>query len=110
VVPAEPPASSAAPTNAPAFSCRIGCGACCIAPSITTPFFGMPNGKRAGERCVHLDDAHACRIFGKPERPRFCSDLSPEPAMCGTNAGEALVILADLERRTRPEPAQRGSS
>ncbi|MCC6439509.1 MAG: YkgJ family cysteine cluster protein, partial [Rhodanobacteraceae bacterium] len=25
-------------------SCRSGCGACCIAPSISSPIPGMPNG------------------------------------------------------------------
>jgi Fe-S-cluster containining protein len=28
--------------------CRIGCGACCIAPSISSPIPGMPNGKLLG--------------------------------------------------------------
>jgi Fe-S-cluster containining protein len=84
------------------FTCRIGCGACCIAPSITTPFAGMPNGKRAGERCVHLDDANRCLLFGQPERPRFCEDLRPSPEMCGSTDAEAFVILERLERETRP--------
>ena len=51
------------------FECRVGCGACCIAPSIETPFFGMPEGKPAGVRCVHLDEQNRCAIFGRPERP-----------------------------------------
>lgn len=84
------------------FACRIGCGACCIAPSITTPFFGMPNGKRAGERCVHLDATNRCLLFGKPERPRFCGDLRPEPSMCGSTDDEAFAILERLEHATRP--------
>ncbi|RBC14000.1 YkgJ family cysteine cluster protein, partial [Xanthomonas oryzae pv. oryzae] len=25
-------------------SCRLGCAACCIAPSISSPIPGMPNG------------------------------------------------------------------
>lgn len=83
-------------------ACRTGCGACCIAPSITTPFHGMPNGKRAGERCVHLDAGNRCLLFGKPERPRFCSDLRAEPSMCGSDDSEAMVILTQLERETRP--------
>jgi Fe-S-cluster containining protein len=84
--------------------CRTGCGACCIAPSITTPFLGMPNGKRAGERCVHLDAANLCSLFGRPERPRFCIDLRPEPSMCGSSDAEAMAILTRLERATRPAP------
>ncbi|MCF5019628.1 YkgJ family cysteine cluster protein, partial [Pseudomonas lactis] len=27
--------------------CREGCGACCIAPSISSPLPGMPQGKPA---------------------------------------------------------------
>jgi Fe-S-cluster containining protein len=84
------------------FPCRIGCGACCIAPSIATPFTGMPNGKRAGERCVHLDDGNRCLLFGKPERPRFCVDLQPSPEMCGSDDDEAMRILRQLEQKTRP--------
>ena len=82
--------------------CRLGCGACCIAPSIKTPFFGMPHGKRAGERCVHLDDDMLCALFGRPERPAWCGDLRPAEDMCGADAAEALRILADLEERTQP--------
>lgn len=84
------------------FACRVGCGACCIAPSITTPFLGMPNGKRAGERCVHLDSANRCALFGRPERPPWCSDLRAEHAMCGDDDAEALAILTRLEQQTRP--------
>ncbi|WP_429347626.1 hypothetical protein [Paraburkholderia sp. Clong3] len=28
-----------------AHACRPDCGACCIAPSISSPIPGMPNGK-----------------------------------------------------------------
>ncbi len=88
------------------FACRAGCGACCIAPSIATPFAGMPHGKRAGERCVHLDEQSRCRLFGRPERPRCCTELRPEPSMCGTTAEEAIAILRDLEARTQPGAAR----
>ena len=50
-------------------NCRPGCGACCIAPSISSPIPGMPRGKPAGVRCVQLDDANRCRIFGDAARP-----------------------------------------
>ena len=84
------------------FECRVGCGACCIAPSITTPFYGMPQGKPAGARCVHLDEDNRCAIFGRPERPSCCADLRAEPSMCGADDGEALRILTQLEHGTRP--------
>ncbi len=32
-------------TSLDAVSCRPGCGACCTAPSISSPIPGMPNGK-----------------------------------------------------------------
>ena len=84
------------------FSCRAGCGACCIAPSITTPFLDMPDGKRAGQRCVHLDGENLCQLFGKPERPQFCIDLRASHEMCGDTSDDAMRILSALERDTRP--------
>jgi hypothetical protein len=89
---------------AASFRCRAGCGACCIAPSITTPFVGMPHGKRAGERCVHLDANNLCALFGHPDRPAFCAAIAAEPAMCGDSAAAAMAILAAWEQATRPNP------
>ncbi|HEX6592191.1 MAG TPA: YkgJ family cysteine cluster protein [Moraxellaceae bacterium] len=86
------------------FSCRSGCGACCIAPSITSPIPGMPDGKPAGVRCVQLDEANLCRIFGQPERPAFCGSLKAEPEMCGDDSAAAIRFLDGLERATRPVP------
>lgn len=83
--------------------CRPGCGACCIAPSITTPIPGMPHGKPAGVRCVQLLADLRCALFGQPERPAVCASLRPEPAMCGTSRTEALHYLAQLDAATRPE-------
>jgi Fe-S-cluster containining protein len=82
--------------------CRTGCGACCIAPSITSPIPGMPNGKPAGVRCVQLDAMNRCRIFGRPERPAVCASLRPTAAMCGTSREEAMAHLAMLEAATAP--------
>lgn len=82
--------------------CRARCGACCIAPSITSPIPGMPHGKPAGVRCVQLDDADRCRLFGRPERPAFCASLRPLASMCGASREEALATLAQLEAATRP--------
>ncbi|MGO4221348.1 YkgJ family cysteine cluster protein [Lysobacter sp. TAF61] len=82
--------------------CRAHCGACCIAPSITSPIPGMPHGKPAGMPCVQLDDALRCRLFGRPERPAFCASLRPTQEMCGADRDEAMAELAELERLTRP--------
>lgn len=84
------------------FECRLGCGACCIAPSITTPIPGMPQGKPAGVRCVQLDANNLCKLFGNPDRPGFCNTLKPGLDMCGTSNEEALNHLAQLELLTRP--------
>jgi hypothetical protein len=62
----------------------------------------MPHGKPAGVRCVQLDEANRCRIFGQPERPAVCGQLMPSADMCGSSAFEALVWLTQLERDTRP--------
>lgn len=82
--------------------CRGGCGACCIAPSITSPIPGMPHGKPAGVPCVQLDADFGCRLFGRPERPAFCVSLRPQPAMCGTDRAQALDTLRLLELATSP--------
>ncbi len=87
-------------------NCRPGCGACCIAPSISSPIPGMPVGKPAGVRCVQLDDQQRCRLFGRPERPAVCASLRPEPAMCGADRAQALLRLARLEALTRPLNSQ----
>jgi uncharacterized protein len=89
------------PTD-PTMACRPGCGACCIAPSITTPLPGMPHGKPAGMPCVQLDETYGCRLFGRPERPAFCVGLKPQPAMCGTQREEAMENLRILELATSP--------
>jgi hypothetical protein len=84
----------------PAIACRAGCGACCIAPSISSPIPGMPVGKPAGVRCIQLTDDNRCAIFGQPGRPSVCASLRPEPAMCGDHRDHALAWLARLESAT----------
>ncbi len=80
--------------------CRIGCGACCIALSISSPIPGMPNGKPAGVRCIQLTDDNRCRLFGMEERPKVCIRFTPSDEMCGKSTEDALRYLADLERQT----------
>jgi Fe-S-cluster containining protein len=80
--------------------CRPGCGACCIAPSITTPIPGMPGGKPAGMPCIQLTGDYRCALFGRPERPAVCGRLRPEPAMCGGDRDHALTWLLALEQAT----------
>ena len=89
----------------PALPCRDACGACCIAPSISSAIPGMPLGKPAGVRCAQLDDAMRCRIFGQPERPAVCRHLRPSQEMCGDNQASAMLFLHRLEQLTAPDGA-----
>ena len=81
-------------------NCRPGCGACCIAPSISSPIPGMPRGKPAGVRCIQLDELNRCRLFGRPERPAVCGSLRPQAEMCGDSNEHALLWLQRLESLT----------
>lgn len=83
-------------------NCRSGCAACCIAPSISSPIPGMPNGKPAGVPCVQLDEQLRCKIFGRPERPAVCSSLQPSLEMCGHSREQALKFLGWLEKTSTP--------
>jgi Fe-S-cluster containining protein len=76
------------------------CGACCIAPSITTPIPHMPNGKPAGTRCASLNDRNECTLYNRPERPAFCAGWQPAPELCGTSFDEAIRNIAVLERNS----------
>ena len=80
--------------------CREGCGACCIAPSISSPIPGMPQGKPAGERCLHLNVENLCALFGKPERPQVCGGFKAEADICGNDRDEAIRISGWLEQMT----------
>jgi Fe-S-cluster containining protein len=77
--------------------CRPGCGACCIAISISSPIPGMPEGKPAGKRCIHLTDDYRCALFGDPSRPDVCRRFQAEEIICGNSREEALAIITGLE-------------
>lgn len=83
--------------------CRPGCGACCIAMSISSPIPGMPPGKPAGTRCIQLDEQNKCKLFNKPERPPVCFALKASPEMCGSSFDEALTCITFLEEATRSQ-------
>jgi len=80
--------------------CREGCGACCIAPSISSSIPGMPHGKPAGERCVQLSVDNLCLIFGRPERPSVCSGFAADIEVCGNSREEAIRLLGWWEQVT----------
>ncbi|HRQ56263.1 MAG TPA: YkgJ family cysteine cluster protein [Azoarcus taiwanensis] len=94
-----PPALTATVSST---DCRPGCGACCIAPSISSALPGMPEGKPAGVACPQLTADWRCAIFGKPERPACCSGLQPSPQMCGETREHALQWIGELEIATAP--------
>jgi Fe-S-cluster containining protein len=80
--------------------CRQGCGACCIAPSISSSIPGMPKGKPAGVRCIQLTTENLCQLFGLTSRPAVCSSLKPSEEMCHTTKEEAMNYLWKLEKET----------
>jgi len=80
--------------------CRPGCGACCIAPSISSVIPDMAGGKAAEVRCVQLDEEYMCRLFGLPSRPDVCIKFRAQPEWCGVSREEAFLRLSELERET----------
>lgn len=81
-------------------SCRMGCGACCIAPSISSPIPGMPDGKPSGVRCVQLNEQNLCMLFGDPRRPAVCRQFDFDKEVCGEHREEALATLYWWETAT----------
>lgn len=82
--------------------CRSDCGACCTAPSVSSPIPGMPDGKPANIKCVQLADDNMCKIFASPLRPKVCAGLQPSREMCGTTRQQAMDYLIYLEAATAP--------
>lgn len=79
--------------------CRC-CGGCCIAPSISSPFPGMKNGKLAGIKCIHLSQENLCKIYQSPDRPKVCRSYQPSIEFCGNSFKDAINILTHIETIT----------
>lgn len=77
--------------------CRAGCGACCIALSISSFIPGMPDGKPAGVRCIQLTEDNLCKLFGTDQRPAVCNNFTASQEMCGNSFEEAMQYLSELE-------------
>jgi len=77
--------------------CRENCGACCIAPSISSPIPGMPVGKPAGMPCIHLSADYRCQIYDHPAKPAVCNNFQPDPDICGSTREEAMILIGALE-------------
>ena len=72
--------------------CRAGCGACCIAISISSPIPGMPLGKPAGVRCVQL-------YMGAGSKWDAHSDVEGNHSLhCRETDRPIAGLLADLKR------------
>jgi Fe-S-cluster containining protein len=82
--------------------CRPGCGACCVAISISSPLPGLPGGKPAGQRCPHLSQKGLCGLFGHPDRPEVCSAFQAVAWLCGASQEEAFRLISEIERLTTP--------
>ena len=81
--------------------CRVGCGACCISPSIGSAIPGMPAGKPAGVRCVALDSDNRCLLFSSAQRPLVCKQFQADPTICGETREQAIALIAALEVETQ---------
>ncbi|MCP4371973.1 MAG: YkgJ family cysteine cluster protein [Deltaproteobacteria bacterium] len=80
--------------------CRVGCGACCIAPSISSSIPGMPDGKQAGMRCVQLSEDNRCLLVADSRRPEVCEQFRASEEVCGSSRAQALQLLGELEAYT----------
>ncbi|MBJ7545910.1 YkgJ family cysteine cluster protein, partial [Pseudomonas sp. OA3] len=68
--------------------------------SISSPIPGMPDGKPAGVRCIHLNAEFLCAIFGRPERPAVCGGFKAEEQLCADDRESAIRMLGWLEQAT----------
>ncbi len=60
----------------------------------------MPNGKKAGERCINLSDDNLCKIFGRKDRPEVCENFKASKDSCGATNQQATEIIAYWEKVT----------
>ncbi len=63
---------------------------------------GLPLGKAAGVRCLHLSSENWCGLWGTPDYPDVCQNFKADPLYCGETRAEALTRLAELEVATAP--------
>ncbi|AHF68233.1 hypothetical protein PCH70_30800 [Pseudomonas cichorii JBC1] len=60
----------------------------------------MPDGKPAGERCLHLSIELLCGLFGMAERPAVCSQFKAAQDVCGVDQAEAIRLIGWWEKAT----------
>lgn len=78
----------------------MGCAACCIFISISSPIPGHPNGKPAGVRCINLKNDLSCSIHNTSLYPKVCKDFKATLEYCGTSRDFAVRTLSELENLT----------
>lgn len=81
-------------------TCRSGCGACCIAITISSPIPGVNGIKLAGQPCPQLTEARTCFIYNSPLKPKVCSNFKASRSVCGEHFEGAMMNLTYLERLT----------
>jgi len=77
--------------------CRPDCGACCIAPSISSAIPGMSGGKPSATKCIQLTEDLLCKVFNHPDRPKVCGNFKFDILICGENKNDAMKIMGELE-------------
>jgi len=83
--------------------CRANCGACCIAPTITSELPNMQDGKPSGVYCANLNpETFACNIWEKDNYPDFCRKYKPCEEICGSTKEQALTNIYYLDEVTSP--------
>ena len=80
--------------------CRIGCAACCVVISISSPLPGYRGGKPAGVPCPGLTPEGRCSIWETPDYPKVCREFRATAEYCGDTDDQARRRLAALEEAT----------
>lgn len=84
--------------------CRPNCGACCIAPSISSPLPNMPNGKPAGVPCVNLHpETFECSVWNHTDYPNVCRSFTAMRDVCGEDREGAIDLILLWENQTQPQ-------
>lgn len=60
----------------------------------------MPDGKPAGQRCLHLNVDFLCALFGMPERPAVCGGFKAAEDVCGRDQADAIRLIGWWEQAT----------
>jgi hypothetical protein len=60
----------------------------------------MPNGKPAGERCLHLSIESLCGLFGHSDRPAVCGQFKAAEDVCGVDQADAIRLIGWWEKMT----------